>query len=104
MKALAASGLRALRYAREIDGIGQVVALDNDKGKHCFFIPYRVVISLRQHFRLNFELYPVSFEQCLLRLVVRIFNSMALLLARRWKLILLMPDSICLVTKRNLMR
>ncbi|KAI3462862.1 hypothetical protein Pfo_019525 [Paulownia fortunei] len=26
-----ASGLRALRYAREVDGIGQVVALDNDK-------------------------------------------------------------------------
>ncbi|XP_039139733.1 probable tRNA (guanine(26)-N(2))-dimethyltransferase 1 [Dioscorea cayenensis subsp. rotundata] len=31
LEALAASGLRALRYAREIDGIGQVVALDNDK-------------------------------------------------------------------------
>ncbi|CAL9197885.1 unnamed protein product [Musa hybrid cultivar] len=29
--ALAASGLRALRYAREVDGIGQVIALDNDK-------------------------------------------------------------------------
>jgi tRNA (guanine26-N2/guanine27-N2)-dimethyltransferase len=27
---LSASGLRALRYAREIEGIGQVVALDND--------------------------------------------------------------------------
>lgn len=32
LKALSASGLRALRYAREIEGIGQVVALDNDKG------------------------------------------------------------------------
>lgn len=31
-QALSASGLRALRYAREVDGIGQVVALDNDKG------------------------------------------------------------------------
>ncbi|KAL3629482.1 hypothetical protein CASFOL_026704 [Castilleja foliolosa] len=31
LEALSASGLRALRYAREIDGIGQVVALDNDK-------------------------------------------------------------------------
>ncbi|KAJ6793790.1 putative tRNA (guanine(26)-N(2))-dimethyltransferase 2 isoform X1 [Iris pallida] len=31
LEALAASGLRALRYAREIDGIDQVVALDNDK-------------------------------------------------------------------------
>ncbi|XP_064942362.1 tRNA (guanine(26)-N(2))-dimethyltransferase 1-like isoform X2 [Musa acuminata AAA Group] len=30
-QALAASGLRALRYAREVDGIGQVIALDNDK-------------------------------------------------------------------------
>ncbi|CAL9177968.1 unnamed protein product [Musa hybrid cultivar] len=30
-RALAASGLRALRYAREVDGIGQVIALDNDK-------------------------------------------------------------------------
>lgn len=32
-QALSASGLRALRYAREVEGIGQVVALDNDKGK-----------------------------------------------------------------------
>lgn len=32
MQALSASGLRALRYAREVEGIGQVVALDNDKG------------------------------------------------------------------------
>lgn len=31
-QALSASGLRALRYAREIEGIGQVVALDNDIG------------------------------------------------------------------------
>ncbi|MQL69096.1 hypothetical protein Taro_001423 [Colocasia esculenta] len=31
LEALAASGLRSLRYAREIEGIGQVVALDNDK-------------------------------------------------------------------------
>ncbi|XP_057447743.1 tRNA (guanine(26)-N(2))-dimethyltransferase 2-like [Lotus japonicus] len=30
LEALSASGLRALRYAREIEGIGQVVALDND--------------------------------------------------------------------------
>ncbi|KAK6129003.1 hypothetical protein DH2020_037257 [Rehmannia glutinosa] len=30
-EALSASGLRAIRYAREVDGIGQVVALDNDK-------------------------------------------------------------------------
>lgn len=32
LKALSASGLRALRYAREVEGIDQVVALDNDKG------------------------------------------------------------------------
>lgn len=31
-QALSASGLRALRYAREVEGIGHVVALDNDKG------------------------------------------------------------------------
>ncbi|KAK6154990.1 hypothetical protein DH2020_009238 [Rehmannia glutinosa] len=31
LEALSASGLRAIRYAREVDGIGQVVALDNDK-------------------------------------------------------------------------
>ncbi|KAK6152640.1 hypothetical protein DH2020_012279 [Rehmannia glutinosa] len=30
LEALSASGLRALRYAREVDGIGQVVALDKD--------------------------------------------------------------------------
>ncbi|KAK8977050.1 hypothetical protein V6N11_019718 [Hibiscus sabdariffa] len=32
LEALSASGLRALRYAREVEGVGQVVALDNDKG------------------------------------------------------------------------
>ncbi|KAL8124711.1 hypothetical protein AgCh_012386 [Apium graveolens] len=31
LEALSASGLRAIRYAREVEGIGQVVALDNDK-------------------------------------------------------------------------
>ncbi|XP_077211258.1 tRNA (guanine(26)-N(2))-dimethyltransferase 1-like [Tasmannia lanceolata] len=31
LEALAASGLRALRYAREVEGIGQVIATDNDK-------------------------------------------------------------------------
>lgn len=31
LEALSASGLRALRYAREVDGIGKVVALDNDE-------------------------------------------------------------------------
>lgn len=31
LEALSASGLRALRYAREIEEIGQVVALDNDR-------------------------------------------------------------------------
>lgn len=32
MQALSATGLRAIRYAREVEGLGQVVALDNDKG------------------------------------------------------------------------
>ncbi|CAK7335333.1 unnamed protein product [Dovyalis caffra] len=31
LEALSASGLRALRYVREVEGIGKVVALDNDK-------------------------------------------------------------------------
>lgn len=31
MEALAASGSRALRYAREVNGIGQIVALGNDR-------------------------------------------------------------------------
>ncbi|KAJ0967812.1 hypothetical protein J5N97_024729 [Dioscorea zingiberensis] len=31
LEALAASGLRALRYAHEVEGIGQVIALDSDK-------------------------------------------------------------------------
>uniref|UniRef100_A0A0D6R1G2 tRNA (guanine(26)-N(2))-dimethyltransferase n=1 Tax=Araucaria cunninghamii TaxID=56994 RepID=A0A0D6R1G2_ARACU len=31
LEALAASGLRALRYAREVEQVGTVVALDNDK-------------------------------------------------------------------------
>eukprot|EP00249_Psilotum_nudum_P016095 c25652_g1_i2 orf=298-1329(-) len=31
LEALSASGLRALRYAREVDGVGSVTALDNDK-------------------------------------------------------------------------
>ncbi|OVA10995.1 tRNA (guanine(26)-N(2))-dimethyltransferase [Macleaya cordata] len=31
LEALAASGLRSIRYAREVEEIGQVVALDNDK-------------------------------------------------------------------------
>lgn len=29
---MAASGLRSLRYAREVEGIGKIVALDIDKG------------------------------------------------------------------------
>lgn len=32
IQALAASGLRALRYAKEVDQVGSVVACDNDKG------------------------------------------------------------------------
>jgi tRNA (guanine26-N2/guanine27-N2)-dimethyltransferase len=36
-QALAASGLRSLRYAREVDGLGKVVATDNDKGNNKIF-------------------------------------------------------------------
>ncbi|KAL0921842.1 hypothetical protein M5K25_008955 [Dendrobium thyrsiflorum] len=36
LEALAASGLRAIRYACEVDGIGQVLAIDKDKA--CFEI------------------------------------------------------------------
>ncbi|KAL8161166.1 hypothetical protein V2J09_012655 [Rumex salicifolius] len=32
LEALSASGLRSLRYAREVEGLGQIVALDNDEG------------------------------------------------------------------------
>lgn len=32
LKAAAASGLRAIRYALEVEGIDSVVALDKDKG------------------------------------------------------------------------
>jgi len=37
MQALAASGLRALRYAKEVEQVGSVVACDNDKGI-CFLL------------------------------------------------------------------
>jgi tRNA G26 N,N-dimethylase Trm1 len=32
LQALAASGLRAIRYAVEVDGIGEVTAVDNNEG------------------------------------------------------------------------
>ena len=32
MQALAASGLRAIRYAKEVEQVGSVIACDNDKG------------------------------------------------------------------------
>ncbi|KAG6396146.1 hypothetical protein SASPL_142288 [Salvia splendens] len=44
LEALSASGLRALRYAREVEGIGKVVALDNDKAS---------VESCRRNIKLN---------------------------------------------------
>jgi len=45
LQALAASGLRSIRYALEIDEIGQVVALDRDKGVFSLFklVPSYVV-------------------------------------------------------------
>jgi len=33
LQGLAASGLRAMRYACEVDGVGEVVALDKDPGE-----------------------------------------------------------------------
>ncbi|KAL1557132.1 methylamine--glutamate N-methyltransferase [Salvia divinorum] len=44
LEALSASGLRALRYAREVEGIEKVVALDNDKA---------AVESCRRNIKLN---------------------------------------------------
>lgn len=46
LKALSASGLRALRYAREVEGVGQVVALDNDKGN------FLVTVISKSYFRM----------------------------------------------------
>lgn len=34
LQGLAASGLRAMRYACEVDGVGEVVALDKDPGEN----------------------------------------------------------------------
>nr|AAL79341.1 Putative tRNA (Guanine-N2-)-Methyltransferase [Oryza sativa] len=34
LEALAASGLRAIRYALEVDGIGEVIAVDNNEGNN----------------------------------------------------------------------
>jgi tRNA (guanine26-N2/guanine27-N2)-dimethyltransferase len=53
-QALSASGLRSLRYACEVEGIGKVVALDNDKGKYfgcltsgslCLFLDFEKTYS-----------------------------------------------------------
>jgi tRNA (guanine26-N2/guanine27-N2)-dimethyltransferase len=35
---LAASGLRAIRYALEVDGIGEVIAVDNNDGTFLVFV------------------------------------------------------------------
>lgn len=43
IQALSASGLRSLRYAREVEGIGQVVAVDNDQGVSRVF---QLILSL----------------------------------------------------------
>ena len=44
VQALAASGLRSLRYAREIEEIGQVVAVDNDTGCYLYFSIWHFVL------------------------------------------------------------
>lgn len=56
-QALSASGLRALRYAREVEGIGHVVALDNDKGASRIFhyIESKVLYNVYQFFSIDLE-------------------------------------------------
>jgi tRNA G26 N,N-dimethylase Trm1 len=40
-QALAASGLRSIRYALEVDGVGEVIAVDNNEGAFvCLTIKY----------------------------------------------------------------
>jgi N2,N2-dimethylguanosine tRNA methyltransferase len=51
LQALAASGLRALRYAQEVEGIGKVVALDIEEGTLSVlhispFLPLSLSLSL----------------------------------------------------------
>ncbi|KAK6128605.1 hypothetical protein DH2020_037648 [Rehmannia glutinosa] len=46
LEALSASGLRALRYAHEVDGIGQVVALDKDNGNIIFSLICNDMVDL----------------------------------------------------------
>ncbi|THU50934.1 hypothetical protein C4D60_Mb06t25630 [Musa balbisiana] len=74
LEALAASGLRSRRYALEIDGIGKIVTLD--------------------------------YDECinLLKLAKEIYSLMALWHHQRWKLILPMPEFICLPIQKNFMR
>ncbi|KAJ7971113.1 tRNA (guanine(26)-N(2))-dimethyltransferase [Quillaja saponaria] len=83
LEALSASGLRALRYAREVDDIGQVVALDNDKGG------------------IEFILYISS--HCQLKLAEGTSSLMVRLHVQRWNHTLLMLEYICLLTLKNLM-
>lgn len=58
---MAASGLRSLRYAREVDGIGQVVALDNDKGILIIFTNDKGIDWL---LNLSICLFAASVETC----------------------------------------
>lgn len=44
LEALAATGLRAIRYAKELDGVGQIVANDMDSG---------AVASIRRNVEFN---------------------------------------------------
>lgn len=49
MQALAASGLRALRYAKEVEQVGSVVACDNDKGSFLLGKPHLIhALNLKQ--------------------------------------------------------
>lgn len=51
MQPLAASGLRSLRYAIEVDGLGAVLASDIDKGEfHVDCVQLSCYINLVRHF------------------------------------------------------
>ncbi|CAN1319725.1 Probable tRNA (guanine(26)-N(2))-dimethyltransferase 1 [Linum perenne] len=84
LEALSASGLRALRYAREIEGIGQVVALDNDKcehrygsyplrGKYCHEMALRILLASIESHANRYKRYIVPVLSVQMDFYVRVF-------------------------------
>ncbi|CAN1780851.1 Probable tRNA (guanine(26)-N(2))-dimethyltransferase 1 [Linum perenne] len=80
--ALSASGLRALRYAREIEGINQVVALDNDegeygsyplRGKYCHEMALRILLSSIESHANRYKRYIVPVLSVQMDFYVRVF-------------------------------